>query len=92
MRDLRKALAATAFAIVATQAMANGNVESLRQLATDTPGSQSVKVAESYSCAVPKWCKHIRTCEEAHWYLNNCRWGKKLDRDRDGKPCEAGPC
>ncbi|AZO69467.1 excalibur calcium-binding domain-containing protein [Mesorhizobium sp. M6A.T.Ce.TU.002.03.1.1] len=31
----------------------------------------------------------MSSCDEAHWYLNNCSWGSKLDRDGDGIPCEG---
>ena len=41
------------------------------------------------SCSPRKTCKAIGSCEEAHWYLQNCPWGGKLDRDGDGVPCES---
>ncbi|WP_353016186.1 excalibur calcium-binding domain-containing protein [Mesorhizobium sp. M1060] len=34
-------------------------------------------------------CKQIGSCDEANWYLQNCSWGGKLDRDKDGIPCES---
>lgn len=43
----------------------------------------------SYSCTPRKTCSAISTCEEAHWYLANCSWGGRLDRDNDGIPCES---
>lgn len=43
----------------------------------------------NYSCSPRKTCKAIGSCEEAHWYLANCSWGGKLDRDGDGIPCES---
>lgn len=52
------------------------------------PETQS---AQSWSCQPRKTCKMIGSCEEAEWYLNNCSWGGKLDRDGDGIPCE-GTC
>lgn len=48
--------------------------------------------AQSYDCQPRKTCGQIGSCEEANWYLNNCSWGGKLDRDGDGAPCESGPC
>ncbi|MTH62659.1 hypothetical protein GL284_00070 [Paracoccus sp. DK608] len=42
-----------------------------------------------YSCSPRKTCGAIGSCEEAIWYLNNCGWGGKLDRDSDGVPCES---
>ena len=41
------------------------------------------------SCNPRKTCTAIGSCEEAHWYLQNCSWGSKLDRDGDGVPCES---
>lgn len=54
--------------------------------------SRSFMVAEGYSCSPRRTCSRIATCEEANWYLRNCSWGSKLDRDDDGYPCESGPC
>ena len=45
--------------------------------------------ARSYSCDPRKTCKAINSCDEAVWYLQNCGWGGKLDRDGDGVPCES---
>ncbi|WP_352528332.1 excalibur calcium-binding domain-containing protein [Mesorhizobium sp. M0060] len=47
------------------------------------------QVAQSYSCQPRRYCSQISSCEEAHWYLNNCSWGPKLDRDGDGASCEG---
>lgn len=47
------------------------------------------QIAQSYSCQPRRYCSQISSCEEAHWYLNNCSWGSKLDRDGDGAPCEG---
>ncbi|WP_192182553.1 thermonuclease family protein [Mesorhizobium amorphae] len=47
------------------------------------------QIAQSYSCQPRRYCSQISSCEEAHWYLNNCSWGSKLDRDGDGIPCEG---
>ncbi|WP_284271797.1 thermonuclease family protein [Mesorhizobium huakuii] len=47
-------------------------------------------VAQSgYSCEPRRTCKQLGSCEEANWYLQNCPWGGKLDRDKDGIPCES---
>lgn len=48
-----------------------------------------IEVAQSYSCSPRLTCGKINSCEEAQWYLNNCSWGGKLDRDNDGSPCES---
>lgn len=45
--------------------------------------------ASAESCTPRKTCGKISSCEEAHWYLDNCPWGGKLDRDSDGIPCES---
>ncbi|WP_352825265.1 excalibur calcium-binding domain-containing protein [Mesorhizobium sp. M0134] len=34
-------------------------------------------------------CSKISPCDEAQWYLGNCPWGGKLDRDGDGRACET---
>ncbi|RWC73338.1 MAG: thermonuclease family protein [Mesorhizobium sp.] len=47
------------------------------------------QIAQSYSCQPRRYCKQISSCDEARWYLNNCSWGPKLDRDGDGIPCEG---
>lgn len=44
---------------------------------------------QGWSCSGRKTCKAIGSCEEAQWYLQNCPWGGKLDRDSDGVPCES---
>ncbi|MER8755164.1 thermonuclease family protein [Mesorhizobium sp. M0976] len=47
-------------------------------------------VAQSgYSCEPRRTCSQISSCDEANWYLQSCSWGGKLDRDKDGIPCES---
>ena len=46
-------------------------------------------VAQSYSCQPRRTCSQISSCDEANWYLANCPWGGRLDRDKDGVPCES---
>ncbi len=41
-----------------------------------------------FSCEGKRYCKHMNSCEEAYFYLNSCGLSR-LDRDRDGVPCEA---
>ena len=41
----------------------------------------------AYQCGAKRYCKHMDSCEEAMFHLNQC--GRKgLDRDKDGVPCE----
>ena len=49
-------------------------------------------LAQSNDCSPRKTCAQISSCEEANWYLQNCSWGGRLDRDNDNLPCESGPC
>lgn len=47
-------------------------------------------VAQSgMSCEPRRYCTQISSCEDAQWYLRNCSWGQKLDRDGDGVACET---
>ena len=41
----------------------------------------------SYQCGTKRYCKHMSSCEEAMFHLNQCG-RKSLDRDKDGVPCE----
>ena len=45
--------------------------------------------AFAQECQPRKTCSKIDSCDEAMWYLENCSWGRKLDRDGDGRPCES---
>jgi len=47
------------------------------------------RVAQEGTCHPRRTCKLIRSCDEAVWYLQNCSWGGRLDRDADGRPCES---
>ncbi|WP_352849396.1 excalibur calcium-binding domain-containing protein [Mesorhizobium sp. M0767] len=47
------------------------------------------QVAQSYSCQPRRTCSKISPWDEAQWYLGNCPWGGKLDRDGDGRACET---
>ncbi|WP_224658763.1 thermonuclease family protein [Mesorhizobium sp. BR1-1-2] len=61
------------------------------------PPSQSLGIVSrklvaqsgSYSCEPRRYCSQIGSCDEAQWYLHNCSWGRKLDRDGDGVACET---
>lgn len=45
--------------------------------------------ADAQECQLRRTCSKISSCEEAMWYLEHCSWGRKLDRDGDGRPCES---
>ncbi|TKB94891.1 MAG: thermonuclease family protein, partial [Mesorhizobium sp.] len=51
--------------------------------------SRKLVAQSGYSCEPRRTCSQIGSCEEANWYLQNCLWGGKLDRDKDGIPCES---
>ena len=44
--------------------------------------------APSFQCGAKRACGEMASCEEARFYLDRCGV-KRLDRDRDGTPCEA---
>ncbi|WP_373568594.1 excalibur calcium-binding domain-containing protein [Paracoccus actinidiae] len=46
-------------------------------------------VQQSDSCSPRRTCSAIGSCQEARWYLENCSWGGRLDRDNDGVPRES---
>ena len=39
-------------------------------------------------CKEKKYCKDMKSCKEAIFYLNQCGVSR-LDRDKDGIPCET---
>ena len=39
-------------------------------------------------CGMKRTCSEMASCEEARFYLTQCGLGR-LDRDKDGTPCEA---
>jgi len=54
------------------------------------PSKTSLKTVKfsdyKFSC-VKKSCKNMSSCEEAYYQLKTCGYGR-LDRDKDGVPCE----
>ncbi len=38
-------------------------------------------------CGEKKYCKQMTSCKEAMFYFQECGL-KKLDKDKDGTPCE----
>ncbi|MER9743800.1 excalibur calcium-binding domain-containing protein [Mesorhizobium sp. M0187] len=51
--------------------------------------SRKLVAQSGYSCEPRRTCSQIASCDESNWYLQNCSWGGKLDRDKDGVPCES---
>lgn len=47
-----------------------------------------VSAAKAQSCSSRPYCKDIKSCKDALYYLEICGYGG-LDRDNDGIPCEA---
>ncbi|MDR5907872.1 thermonuclease family protein [Franzmannia qiaohouensis] len=56
---------------------------------SETPKILQRLVQRSYSCSPRRTCSQIGSCQEARWYLANCSWGGRLDRDNDSIPCES---
>ncbi|WP_320249091.1 thermonuclease family protein [Mesorhizobium vachelliae] len=52
-------------------------------------GRKLVAQSGGLSCEPRRYCSQISSCEDAQWYLHNCSWGRKLDRDGDGVACET---
>lgn len=51
--------------------------------------SRKLIAQSGFSCEPRRTCSQISSCDEAQWYLSNCKWGRKLDRDGDGVACET---
>jgi hypothetical protein len=52
-------------------------------------GVQRIEGRAPYAENPRRTCSQIGSCAEARWYLQNCPWGGRLDRDNDGIPCES---
>lgn len=48
---------------------------------------KATNTTHKYNCNTKKYCKDMVSCDEAMYYLNVCNV-KRLDRDKDGVPCE----
>ena len=57
----------------------------------EAPAIQSRKAGSGFTCGGKSTCGQMNSCAEANFYLNQCGI-YRLDRDRDGYPCESGPC
>jgi hypothetical protein len=68
----------------------------LPDLKIEPTSKVSPKVIESltipdYQCEGKTICSQMDSCKEAKFYLQNCNL-KKIDRDKDGIPCEGRWC
>lgn len=44
--------------------------------------------SNNFDCSKRAFCRNMTSCKEAKYYLNKCG-ATRLDRDRDGLPCES---
>ncbi|MBF7065776.1 excalibur calcium-binding domain-containing protein [Aliarcobacter butzleri] len=49
---------------------------------------QKTEVKQEFKCEGKKTCKEMKSCKEAMFYLRECGVSR-LDRDKDGIPCET---
>lgn len=49
---------------------------------------KKVNKKEVFKCEGKRYCKEMRSCKEAMFYLKQCGVSR-LDRDKDGIPCES---
>lgn len=47
-----------------------------------------IQTANAQDCSTAPYCKNIKSCNEALYHLEICGLAR-LDRDKDGIPCEA---
>jgi endonuclease YncB( thermonuclease family) len=50
--------------------------------------AEKSKISVGLSCGTKRYCKEMTSCDEARFYLTQCRL-RRLDSDGDGVPCEA---
>lgn len=54
-----------------------------------TPASITISnTSTAFSCGSKRYCKEMSSCAEATFYLQQCGLSR-LDRDKDGIPCES---
>ena len=49
--------------------------------------TMGLAVQTNYECGTKKFCKEMKSCEEALFHLQQCK-RESLYRDKDGIPCE----
>lgn len=59
-----------------------------QQQSAGQPRPTLASTSGAYSCSSRKTCGQMSSCEEARFQLEQCG-NTRLDRDRDGVPCEA---
>jgi len=55
------------------------------------PKPKPPRLNKTYHCDRRIYCSQMRSCEEAKFFIRNCR-GTKMDGDGDGIPCERQWC
>jgi len=55
------------------------------------PAPAPAPAASQFSCDGRTHCSHMRSCEEARYFLQHCP-GTQMDGDNDGVPCEGQWC
>ncbi|MBH0236916.1 excalibur calcium-binding domain-containing protein [Methylobrevis albus] len=60
----------------------------LRQAAPAPGGFGLIDAGGGFSCRPRKTCGQMASCDEARYHLESCG-NRRLDRDRDGTPCEG---
>lgn len=74
--------------IFSIQGNFNPYVEKLSYVQPTESESKKEISSSKFQCGSKKYCKDMSSCAEARFYLNEC--GKsRLDRDKDGTPCES---
>ena len=71
--------------ITQIQGSYNPYIEKIKtvQAKTSTPAPHS-----KFQCEKKRYCKQMTSCSEAKFHLHKCG-NSKLDRDKDGTPCES---
>jgi len=65
-----------------------GNKSYRKKSTTISPPEIETESAQNFNCSPRKDCGTMASCEEAYYHLNTCG-NERLDRDKDGIPCES---
>ncbi|GIU12525.1 excalibur calcium-binding domain-containing protein [Shewanella sp. MBTL60-007] len=72
--------------------ISNDDIEQTQWQLPPVPQSNSFNTQPQFRCEAGKThCSHMRSCDEAMFYLKNCL-GTVMDGDGDGLPCERQHC